>query len=584
MIPAATLIFAIQAGVKLYSAGHKVYVDDTRKRDLILPLPEGAPLGIASAETFFTTDPAGVEYAAQIAWLQEIIDSDEEFAGTARKGDILQLYRVAWSESKDETDAEENDFASVSADELGALLAVRQWSRGEAGAPDSGLRVIGGTLLNVAVDYFASQPGAVSTTHPLGRALHGALAGLDKVDFTTVELRQLPGTLLVGILETVSKTPSLLVGGAKERNLVEGIARTLAERARERLVGVDSITELDAATWLNVVAHGVIKGAADTVLAHPELYIQLGSEAETTVANDVAKALAELVVGDEELQFRKLLSTSGINTIARAFLGSVAANPGVVSFGNEGVRKTIKDVAESLSNHDDLLRAELLPEVIRVVLEKSAANAELLAGVDMAVDPGAHLLVKSAKIFFAAVAQPTGDTWRPGLSRSKMIEVFEDIATEVVDNPAWLEEAAAGADKRLGVVVKAVFGALKQTGDKRLSGNAAAAAVSAAVKAVAQNAGLLDGAAGDATETAIAKAVNAVVAPLLGADADWTAARSSAAVALLEQGLAALAKYGAAPAKITALGDVSNKVANGSLSIADLPTALDGALSATEEE
>ena len=55
------VIFAIQAGVRLYAVGRKAYVEATLDRPLILPLPRGPNISSASAHMFFKNDPKGKE-------------------------------------------------------------------------------------------------------------------------------------------------------------------------------------------------------------------------------------------------------------------------------------------------------------------------------------------------------------------------------------------------------------------------------------------------------------------------------------------------------------------------------------------
>ena len=49
-----TILFAIKAGLRLYGAMRKAYVDGTRNRKLILPLPRSQGIDWDSAVTFFS--------------------------------------------------------------------------------------------------------------------------------------------------------------------------------------------------------------------------------------------------------------------------------------------------------------------------------------------------------------------------------------------------------------------------------------------------------------------------------------------------------------------------------------------------
>ena len=49
-----TILFAIKAGLRLYGAMRKAYVDGTRNRKLILPLPRSQGIDWDSAVSFFS--------------------------------------------------------------------------------------------------------------------------------------------------------------------------------------------------------------------------------------------------------------------------------------------------------------------------------------------------------------------------------------------------------------------------------------------------------------------------------------------------------------------------------------------------
>lgn len=66
MVATAELVlFAIQAGVRLYAAGRKAYVEATLDRPLLLPLPSGPGISAAAARNFFMDDPQGKAIATR---------------------------------------------------------------------------------------------------------------------------------------------------------------------------------------------------------------------------------------------------------------------------------------------------------------------------------------------------------------------------------------------------------------------------------------------------------------------------------------------------------------------------------------
>ena len=59
MSSANIVMFAIQAGLKLYGASRQAYVDNTVSRELTLPLPRSPGITVSSAIWWFTEDEEG---------------------------------------------------------------------------------------------------------------------------------------------------------------------------------------------------------------------------------------------------------------------------------------------------------------------------------------------------------------------------------------------------------------------------------------------------------------------------------------------------------------------------------------------
>jgi hypothetical protein len=66
---AEIIMFAIQAALQLYGAGRRAYVDGTRGRTLILPLPRMDGVQLDSARAWFTLEAQGIALAARMPQL-----------------------------------------------------------------------------------------------------------------------------------------------------------------------------------------------------------------------------------------------------------------------------------------------------------------------------------------------------------------------------------------------------------------------------------------------------------------------------------------------------------------------------------
>jgi hypothetical protein len=556
MLPCAQVVlFAIQAGVRLYAAGRKCYVEATLDRPLILPLPAGPGITAAAAVNFFNNDEKGRVISAreENERLRYLLTA-EGTEGLSREGEeeLTQIY-VAYLRELDPGLFERPTSPDEPKGwELVALMTVRQWSKGELGDKPTALQCIAGTLVNIAVDYFVQMPGAISDKRPAGRALKAFLEGIDDLGFADAPPAEIAGDLLIAVVDSVGAHPDLIGNTETEKKLVQSIAKTLAQSAKTHLdQDIPTNDKWEGSSWLQMIARAVIKGGADTVLADPSTVLGTG-ELEGKFIQEVGNTIADLVLGPDKVQFRALLSGEGINTVIKSALAAAAKNPEILRIGNKGLLNIIVGVAQGMKEQPNLLTNDIFPELARLVMDKSADNLDLV-WPEGSSDPAKHLLLTGTRELFLALAKGTHQEGWPTLTKAQLVGIAEEVLDEIVENPDWLvERAAIGNDKALSVAVGAALDSLQQFKGLRLSSDAAAAAISAAVSASATRFELLyklPSGGVDAGKVAIRAAMDAIFESAFGDDVNvekkWVRARSSTLSAVLEVALDKLAKIGA---------------------------------------
>lgn len=545
------VFFAVQAGVRLYGAVRRADIDATRAAPLVLPLPRAPGVDVAAARTWFLVD--GKEAATDEVRALLLVDT----LSAEQKARLVALYR----DLRGIADGAEGAGATV--EELTALLTVRQWSEGEGGAPPSPLATVAGEVVNVAIDYFAHTPGAVSTKRPEGRALLAVLEVLDTQDFQGRDISDAAGQIVQAVMGAVAANPDLVSGGEREQLLVKSAAGALAKSAADHIAAdLPSAQRWRAATWLSLLGGAVLEGGVDAVGANSTLFLG-DADPRKTVLFDVTKSLADLLVGEDgKVTTAGIGSAQGLHVVVRAAVESVSENPGVLGADRRGVRTIVVGVLNDVLGQADGLPPDLGPEVIRSILDRTAENLALVFP-DAAGDARKNLLLTAAGSLLRALGEkPADGAWRPALSRTQILEILDDVLDEIVDDPAWLEELAAGVNDDLGAAVRAAIAGLRETSGDRLTTDAAAGIVRAAVFAVIENRGLLEKIPGpdDASErAAVEAAVAAVVAGAFG-DRDGVQdavvrVRSSVVAAMTAAALDALARRGITPDAVEELAE-----------------------------
>ncbi len=562
MVSPQIVFTAIHAGLRLYHAGYSAYVDSTRNRALTLPLPRG-PITptVTTALAFFTETNEGKAIAAvekneRLRWLLDELNQ-RDLPPPLRK-EFLQIYSVAfWRTQSDDPNVDPGP-SPVNADEFISLLTIRQWSQSEAPGKLTALQQVAGTLVNIAVDYFAQTPGLISGNRPEGRALMAFLETIDDVDFAAAPLPDIVGNILVGVLDGVNAVPEIISGGAREQDLIKNVTRSLALSANQHLADASTEEKRNAGIWLQLIAHSVVKSGAETILTDPVRFLSVRPGAEANVVQQVGATLTGLVIGKEAIKLEALLSGEALNKITKALLNAVAQNPDVLKIGNDGFKSLIRELAQDLAKRKDLFSDDLLPDILHLVLEKSAANLALIwpAGSD---SPRNHLLVSATSALLKALAESAVDGAWPKLARGQMLSLAENVFDEVVDNPAWLLERVNG-HSALGTGLKAVLTSLGNQPAAKINTDTLMAALRSGLMAAATDRSLLKklpAPGTDAGKVALEAAIDAIIDTVNGdtvpADRKWRLMRNSSLQALIEIGLGSLAEYGAEQKHIDAL-------------------------------
>jgi len=557
MTNADTVLFAIRAGLTLYGAIRKAYADGTRGRSLVLPLPRSAGIASDSARSFFRD--ANAEVRERFPRAATLADTDS--LSDDEQAEITTIYRAYLAAADPDSDLNASGRGLVTADELSALVTIRQWESGRCGPGEpTAVQRVAGTLVNLAVDWFLETPGAVNDRRPAGRALRSFLTVLDGRDFATAEVGTVAPGLLVGVLESVSANPDLFGGGENEQALVTAVTASLAGSASDRLAGATADELHSASAWLGMAARALLDGGAEVFLANPRRFLDLSAD-ESALVTHVGRSVADLVIGEAAPDFRPLLTKDGLSTITRAALEAVAANPAVMKIDHQGVTKVLAALARDVAKLPEPLSKDIFPEVARLTLEASAENLDLLWGPRF-TSPDRHLLVTATRVLVSEFARkpPGGSTWRPRLTGTQLTTTLEAVIEEVVDNPAWLMARAEGESPVLAEALGAALAALRRTDGARVSADAGISVLQASLRAVALQITFLDRLpppAGEAAKTAIEAALDAIFGVVFTDGANvtksWKLASNSVLVALVETALSVLSEHVVDAAKIEAL-------------------------------
>ncbi|HSB80468.1 MAG TPA: hypothetical protein VLM91_16935 [Candidatus Methylomirabilis sp.] len=446
---------------------------------------------------------------------------------------------------------------TLTAGDLNALITIRQWQRGTDPNPPV-IQRVAGSLIEIGIDYAVNVPGAFDQDSNHGKAIAGYLRGLQEINFSETQLRDLPTRLFVATLDTLSQESGLLSGDPKVQELITVTTKSLSTDVARRLAQhTDDLTAQErVADWADLIFRSVLSSAGPLVIADPKRFLGVDQSGEIAAVTRVGDAVLGLVLDQPDMRLDRVFGREGLNTVVKAALAAIGEHPEILHVNQSGLQKLLSEVATQLARYDTVVTPDILPELARLVLDKTGENLALL-WPGLANDPAKNLALTAARTTLDILTQvpPPGARWSPRFSRDDLLAVCEASLGELVANPGWLITKSGDVNDNLKVALEAALGVLRARGDRRLSPAVGVDVLRAAVEAVARRKEFLDRMPGG--EPLVAAALDAMLSTIFGsqarAEVQWRLVQSEAIRSVVHIGLDQLARAQLRPELVSRL-------------------------------
>lgn len=575
------ILFAMQSALRLGVQARAAYVDATRRRALVLPLPNyQAKSDVYDALEYFKS--SGKRHISESKLLKDLRNY------LVKTNNITQIVNTLTEEQKTELMVLHSDFATLDFIEKGFefekasdqftpedlinILRIRQWRKGNDPHPTF-LRRFAGTFIEIGVDYFANFPGALNKNSRHGKALYVLFNSLDQItfseEFAEERIWDLPGRLLIATLETVSENSEFLSGDPKYQKLIAVTSNALVKDVANRINTIRESTggagnedrEERVKAWAELVFRSVLASGGRFVASNPKEFLGVEGPAESELASHVGQAVLGFVLDQPEGHLDRVFGREGLEVVIRAGLSALSKHPELLLHTeNVGLKSLLSQVASELVRHEALLETDILPEVAHLILDKTGENLYLL-WPQWAKHPENHLLLTAARVVLESLTSvPPAAKWRPQFTRDDMLRVFEATFDEFVNNPGWLIDRSGKVNDNLKVALEAVVGVLRKQQDRRLSTHDASHILSAALKAVARRQELLERLPNGMP--VVAALIDAILSSIFRKKDDkatWSLVRSEVIIGTIEAVLNLLAEAGVTEEKVKKLRTLMKK-------------------------
>jgi len=466
VLTAEAIIFAINSAIKLGRNVQRAYAKSLKSKEMMLPLPkfEAGP-NTMRVEEFFSKDDekeGGQQFVRRIERLRKLHETHltSSLIGDDAK-EYIQYYELFWTFQQE--DLVKTDDSRIHTEDMVALLCIRQWETGKE-PPTSPLQLVAGTLVEIGIDYFNQVPGALNTGSSYGRVMRSFLSAIDEVTFSdAVEFKtsaeRIVPKLFISAAEAIGELSSEISADPKVQAFIKATSKGIAQDIFKR--SKDGGDEDEAVQWGRMLLRSMVKNAGHYVF-HSADDLLGANEGQALLIQSTGMAFLEVILDapDDQFNIKGAFSTDTLDKVVRAALGAVAECPELIEKRHEGVKAIIRGVARALAAHPVLKnRPDLLPELVRLVLEHTAQNFDLLWG-PVAPD-GEHLLFMALQQILTEISRPPEQgKWRPQLTKAQLLDVTANLLDDVVKNPAWVKDKVQ-EKPMLQEVLCAVFDALE---------------------------------------------------------------------------------------------------------------------------
>ena len=562
---ASLILFAIQSAIRLNRQIRQAYVDSTRNRALVLPLPNFNPeVNSGSALAYYRKKAEEKIPVPLRQAVQKAKDNPEApNLSEAEKSLVLEYYNEylllkpdTWKSSRPASEGGE-----LTREAVDAAVKFRRWQREAAwqevgqwpadGPPGpSPLQRVAGTIVEIGIDYFTQVPGALNDRTCRGKAVQTLLMSLDKVEFADKPLGDLPAKLFLATLEEVTQRTDLLTSDEETQRLISvtssALARDVAARIQKlRLnAGGDADREDGIVQWADLVFRSLLSSGGQLIASDPKTYLGLDNTGEAALVSKVGESAIDFVISLPQGDLHRVFGRQGLDVVVSAALRAVGEHPEIIiredangritGASAHGLKQLLSDIATDLGKMPRLCdRPALIPDITRLILEKAGKSLPVL-WPQLAGDPGKNLLVVATQKTLEILSgkPPPDASWKLRFDDHDLLELAGTVLDEFVEHPGWLLDRAGQANENYRVALAAAVDVLRKRGNSRLSTAMGVDILRAVMRAVAARQEFLDEFAGG--RKLVGAAIDAVLAPLFPAGTDLD---PRAAVVLLRREL-----------------------------------------------
>lgn len=450
---AQIILFAIQAAVRLEGQVRQVQIDRIKRHTVELLTPKfGGIINLQSAVRWFVREGMyHLQRDATLARIVHVAERDRHSLSEAEKQQLLDAYIQLRNLSEDLV-----SFNGVHLPKahIYALCQVKQWEDGRFPTPTP-LQRIGGSLIEIGIDYFQSTPYLANPATPQAQLLSSFLSALDEVNLPEAHLADIGQRMMIATLDSLDQAHGqLLKGDTTAQLLLRKVTKDLLTGLQQHLEGQPAsnlFQQEQAKAWGEVIFKSLLTSAGDTIVQQPGLFLGT-SGGQSELVQHVGQSLLDTVMsyvdaGDGVVvSLQRLFTTDTLNALTQASFEVVARHPEWISTHHQGLQQLVHGLVQVVAQYPYLVSTDTIPDLSRQILQLTASHLPTLYPADSS-HPQQHLLLRAMQATLATLQahipqDMAHSSWRSALQRDLALPILDTVLQEVIQHPEWLSPNA----------------------------------------------------------------------------------------------------------------------------------------------
>ncbi len=446
-LTAEAIILAINSAIKLGKNLQRAYAKSAKSKTIFLPLPKFDIRPNADRAHRFFQDhdelKGGQQFIGQIERLDFLVQKFENGLLLEEQEEYVDYYEKLSFQLEKDRDV---DHDGVNTDDLVALLRVKQWEDGSE-PRNTPLKMVAGTLVEIGIDYFNEIPGALNVNSTFGKTMRHFLIGLDQVKFSEAEdLRDFSKVvvprLFIAAAEVAKELSDEITKDEKLQAFIEATATGIAKDVFKYSKQQDGEAALQ---WGQLLIRSMVKNAGHYVFEAPGLIFNT-NQGVSEIIERTGGILMDIILNDpDKINLQSGFNLEALDRLVKSTFEVIAMHPELIA-KKDGFRHIVIGVSKAMAEAGIQDRPDLLPELVRLILEHTAGHLSTLMGKP--TEGPRHLLVEAIREFLLVISKyQTPGPWKPRFSKRHILAIANHILDEVVLNPEWV--LAEVEDKKL---------------------------------------------------------------------------------------------------------------------------------------